>query len=68
MCAIITYKGFLMDMIDKIRYLYYSNHVQITWFFIGFFMLAGIHAFSVRDYTGMLVDWGLVALNYIFRK
>lgn len=57
-----------MDTIDKIRYWYYSNHVQITWFFIGFFMLAGLHDIKHREYISAMIDFGLVALNYIFRK
>ena len=57
-----------MDTIDKIRYWYYSNHVQITWFFIGFFMLAGLHDIKHREYISAMIDFGIVALNYIFRK
>jgi hypothetical protein len=47
---------------------YNNNYTQITWFIIGFLLSAGLTDLSRGDYTGAIISFGIVALNYMFAK
>ena len=53
---------------DKIRFWFYSNQLQITWFIIGMLSFDGLYRLGVHDYTGALLSFGLAYLNYILNK
>ena len=53
-------------MIDKIRSWYLRNYTEITWFLIGFLVMAGLSDLGKGDLGGALLSWGLAVVNYIF--
>ena len=55
-------------MWNKIRQWLADNDVQITWFFIGFFMSCFFTDFGQHDFLNATIDLALVVINYIFRK
>jgi hypothetical protein len=55
-------------MWDKIRFWYYDNYGEITWFIIGWCAAVGLQAFNQGDWQGTLFNWGLGILNYILYK
>ncbi len=55
-------------MMNTIRQWYLRNHTEITWFLIGFLIMAGLVDISQGDWTGTIINFGLAWVNYIFRK
>lgn len=53
---------------SKILMWMHDNHVEITWFLIGFLFYAGLHNFGRGNFTEALIDFGLVFLNYALYK
>ena len=47
---------------------YNRNYQAITWFIIGFLVMAGLTNLSTGDYTGAIISFGIACGNYIFRK
>ena len=55
-------------MLANIREWYLRNHIQITWFLIGWLCLGGIYDFGRGEYISAIVLWGIACINYIFVK
>ena len=55
-------------MLDNFRMWYLRNHIEITWFLIGFLVMAGFSDLGSGDYTGALISFALAYLNYLFSK
>lgn len=55
-------------MLANIREWYLRNHIQITWFLIGWLVLSGITSFARGDYTTTALAWGIACINYILVK
>jgi hypothetical protein len=55
-------------MFEKIRYWYLKNHVEITWFLIGWLTIAGLQDLAIGNYSGALFSFALVAVNYALSK
>ena len=53
---------------NQIRTWYVRNQTEITWFLIGVLTLTGLEELSRGDYAQAAISFGLVALNYAFRK
>jgi len=53
---------------NRFRQWYLTNQTKITWFLIGFLVLAGIQDLNVGNYVGALVSFGLAYLNYALNK
>ena len=53
---------------DNVRNWYVRNYSQITWFLIGFLVMAGLSDLGKGDLSGALLSWGLAVVNYIFVK
>jgi hypothetical protein len=51
---------------DRFRAWYLRNYEAITWFLIGWLVLAGIYDFSRGEYVGALVMWFVALINYVF--
>jgi hypothetical protein len=51
---------------NKFRAWYLRNYEAITWFLIGWLVLAGIYEFSQGEYVSALVLWAVALINYIF--
>ena len=49
---------------NVIRDWYLKNQNEITWFLIGFLVMAGLQDLSVGNYVGALVAFGLAYINY----
>jgi hypothetical protein len=41
-----------------------NNRTEITWFLMGWLVLAGIQDLSQANYIGALISFGLVYINY----
>jgi hypothetical protein len=52
---------------NSIRQWYLKNHTEITWFLIGFLVMAGLQDLSVGNYLGALISFGLAYINYKLR-
>lgn len=53
---------------NKFAQWYTRNYTQITWFIIGFLVMAGLTDASRGDWTGAVISFGLAGLNYFFVK
>jgi hypothetical protein len=53
---------------NKFREWYLNNATEITWFLIGWLVLAGFEAISRDQYGRALVDFGLAYVNYYFNR
>jgi hypothetical protein len=53
---------------ENIRQWYLRNHTEITWFLIGFLIMAGFTDLSTGDYTGAIISFGIAYINYLFSK
>ena len=53
-------------MLDKLKYWFYSNHTEISWFLIGLLVSSGIDSLARGYWFNALMGFGLVFLNYIF--
>ena len=55
-------------MFENFRRWYFSNYSQITWFLIGFLVMAGLSDLSKGDLPGAILSFGLALVNYFFVK
>ena len=55
-------------MLDKFRRWYNRYYVEITWFLIGWLVLAAITSFAHGDYISAAIALGVAVLNYTFVK
>ena len=55
-------------MMNKIRQWYLRNYEAITWFLIGWLVLAGLTSFFKGDYINAAIAFGVAVLNYTFVK
>ena len=53
---------------NAIRSWYLRNYNEITWFLIGFLVMAGLSDLGQGDYTGAVISFGLAYINYLFNK
>jgi hypothetical protein len=53
---------------NKFRQWYTNNAKEITWFIIGFLVMAGLQDLSVGNYIGALISFGLAYINYALNK
>jgi hypothetical protein len=53
---------------DKFKLWYIMHQVEITWFLIGWLVLAGVHELQRGDLIGALIDFGLAYINYWFTR
>jgi hypothetical protein len=44
------------------------NATEITWFLIGFLVMAGLQDLSTGNYIGALISFGLAYINYSLNK
>lgn len=51
---------------DKFRLWYVRNYQAITWFIIGFLVMAGLTDLSQGDYVGAVLSFGIAYVNYLF--
>ena len=49
---------------NKFRQWYLNNAKEITWFLIGFLVMAGLQDLSVGNYVGASVSFILAFINY----
>lgn len=54
-------------MWNKIRIWLYENDRQLTWFFIGLFVMCFFVDMNKQNYFGALMDAIIVAINYTLR-
>jgi hypothetical protein len=47
---------------------YLTNQTEITWFLIGFLVLAGLQDLSIGNYIGAALSFGLAYINYALNK
>ena len=55
-------------MLDNFRLWYLRNYTEITWFLIGFLVMAGCSDIGQGDYTGAIISFGIAYINYLFSK
>jgi hypothetical protein len=55
-------------MLDNFRRWYLLNHTEITWFLIGFLVMAGLIDLGEGNYTGAVISFGIAYINYIFSQ
>lgn len=56
-------------MFDRIKYWYHDNYIQITWFIIGWLVMAGLEQIGRGNGIGALIDFGLAYVNYaLYRR
>lgn len=55
-------------MLENFRAWYLRNYNEITWFIIGFLVMAGLQDTSTGNYTGAIISFGLAYVNYLFAK
>jgi uncharacterized membrane protein YkgB len=53
---------------NKFRQWYLTNQTEITWFIIGFLVLAGFQDLTVGNYLGAVLSFGLAWINYSLNK
>ena len=53
---------------NKFMLWYNRNYQAITWFIIGFLVMAGLTDASRGDWTGAVISFGIAWLNYLFSK
>jgi hypothetical protein len=47
---------------------YQRYYTEITWFIIGWLALDLVHEFATGNYSGMVFDAVLIALNYFLSR
>lgn len=55
-------------MIAKFRNWYLTYWTEITWFLIGWLIMAAIEAWTQGQYTTALIDVILAGVNYVLSK
>jgi hypothetical protein len=55
-------------MLENFRRWYLRNQNEITWFLIGFLVMAGCSDVGKGDWAGALLSWGIAWVNYYFNK
>lgn len=55
-------------MLDNFRLWYLRNHTEITWFLIGFLVMAGFNDLGNDNYTGALISFALAYINYLLSR
>lgn len=55
-------------MLENFRRWYLRNYLEITWFLIGFLVMAGLSDLGQGDYVGAILSFGIAYVNYIFSK
>jgi hypothetical protein len=55
-------------MLDNFRNWYNRNYIEITWFLVGFLVMAGIVDLGSGDYVGAVISFGIAYINYLFIK
>jgi hypothetical protein len=55
-------------MLQQFRAWYLRNQTEITWFLIGWLVLAGVYDFGRGEYIGAAVLWIIAAINYAFLR
>jgi hypothetical protein len=55
-------------MFENVRQWYLRNYTEITWFLIGFLVMAGLSDLSQGDYTGAVLSFGIAFVNYLFAR
>jgi hypothetical protein len=53
-------------MLENFRRWYLRNYSEITWFLIGFLVMAGLSDASQGDTSGAVLSFGLAFVNYLF--
>lgn len=51
-------------MFERFKQWYLRNYAQITWFLIGFLIMAGLAEFAKGDWADALLYWVLAGINY----
>jgi hypothetical protein len=54
-------------MWNKIRFWLHENDRQLTWFFIGLFVMCFFVDMGKQNYPGAVLDAFIVGINYILR-
>jgi len=49
---------------NSVRQWYMRNAKEITWFLIGFLVMAGVQDLSIGNYVGATVSFVLAYINY----
>lgn len=55
-------------MLEQFRQWYLRNYTEITWFLIGFLIMAGCAQIGRGEYVDASISWLLAAVNYWFVK
>jgi len=55
-------------MLERFKSWYLRNYDAITWFLIGFLVMAGLADFSKGDWPDALVCWAIAGINYWWVK
>ena len=53
---------------NNFRRWYLTNQTEITWFLIGFLVLAGFQDLNAGNYIGAVLSFGLAYINYALNK
>ena len=53
---------------NSFRQWYLNNQTEITWFLIGFLVLAGLQDLNVGNYFGAVVSFALAWINYALNR
>jgi hypothetical protein len=55
-------------MLENFRQWYLRNYTQITWFLIGFLVMAGLYDIGKGNYVGAAISFAIAYINYIFSR
>lgn len=55
-------------MLENFRSWYLRNYTEITWFLIGFLIMAGLQDLGQGNYVGATISFALAYINYVFNK
>lgn len=55
-------------MLENFRQWYLRNYTEITWFIIGFLVMAGLIDIGKGNYVGAVISFGIAWINYLFVK
>lgn len=55
-------------MLNNFRQWYLRNYTEITWFLIGFLVMAGLTDIGQGNYVGAVISFGIAYINYVFSK
>ncbi len=53
-------------MLERFRLWYLRNYTEITWFLIGFLVMAGLVQVGRGEYVEAAVSWAIAVVNYLF--